>query len=132
MLMLAAGAGIGPMMSMLPDQEWAPGEAILVQREDQDDFAMMTSDIQNLVETRGLKWVKIIGHAAKSGSRWLPADENGQPQDGPAYLRELLGGDVEGYDVFLCGPPPWLKGVAADLETAGVPVDHIHAELFEF
>lgn len=132
MLMFGAGAGIGPMMSLLTDQEWAPGEAVLVQREDRESDAMMLGDIQNLVDTRGLVWKQVIGLPAPSGSRWLPVGEDGQPQDGVTVIRDLVGGDVRNVDVFLCGPPIWMRGVEADLAEAGVPADHVHAETFQF
>lgn len=132
MLMFGAGAGIGPMMSLLTDQEWAPGEAVLVQREDRESDAMMLADIQDLVDTRGLVWKQVIGLPAPSGSRWLPVGEDGQPQDGVTVIRDLVGGDVQNVDVFLCGPPIWMRGVEADLAQAGIPADHIHAETFAF
>ena len=132
MLMFGAGAGIGPMMSLLTDQEWAPGQAVLVQREDRIDDAMMVADIEQLVAQRGLVWEQVIGLPAPSGSRWLPVGDDGQPQDGVTYIRDLVGGDVENVDVFLCGPPIWMRGVEKDLDDAGVPADHIHAETFAF
>jgi len=132
MLMFGAGAGIGPMMSLLTDQEWAPGEAVLVQREDRESDAMMLADIQQLVESRGLVWHQVIGLPAPSGSRWLPVGPDGQPQDGPTLIRELVNGDVNNVDVFLCGPPIWMRGVEADLAKAGIPANHVHAESFAF
>jgi predicted ferric reductase len=132
MLMFGAGAGVGPMMSLLTDQQWAPGEAVLLQREDRESDAMMLGDIEELVNHRGLMWRQEIGLPAPSGSRWLPVGADGQPQDGVEVIRDLVGGDVLNVDVFLCGPPIWMRGVEADLAKAGVPAEHIHAETFAF
>lgn len=93
---------------------------------------MMLGDIEELVNHRGLVWRQEIGLPAPSGSRWLPVGADGQPQDGVEVIRDLVGGDVLNVDVFLCGPPIWMRGVEADLAKAGVPAEHIHAETFAF
>ena len=92
----------------------------------------MLADIEALVNERGLIWVQEIGLPAPSGSRWLPVGADGEPQDGAAMIRGLVGGEVENVDVFLCGPPIWMRGVEADLAEAGVPAEFIHAESFVF
>ena len=132
LLMFAAGAGVGPMISLLADQQWASGNATLITRENVSDDAMMLAEINHLVTERGLVWLPFIGEPAPSGSRWLPVGDDGEPQDGVALIRQWLGGDVDDVDVFLCGPPPWMVGVQADLAAAGVPDLAVHVESFQF
>ncbi len=139
MLMFAAGAGAGPMVSMLTDQEWAPGEAILVSRENVDEDAMMVEDIQTLVEERGLIWHRPTGlpnipsvPGYSGGSSWLPPSEDGTPVDGASLIRQWVEDDVENVDVFLCGPPVWMSSVQADVAKAGIPDHHVHVESFQF
>jgi len=139
MLMFAAGAGAGPMVAMLTDQEWAPGEAILVSRENVDEDAMMVEDIEPLVTERGLIWHRPTGlpnipsvEGYSGGSSWMPPNPDGTPVDGPGLIREWVEGQVEDVDVFLCGPPIWMDGVIRDLAAAGVPDHNIHVESFNF
>jgi len=39
---------------------------------------------------------------------------------------------LAGREVYVCGPPPLLDAVVADLRARGVPVNHIHFERFDF
>ncbi|MDR2723430.1 MAG: ferric reductase-like transmembrane domain-containing protein [Cellulomonadaceae bacterium] len=140
MLMFAGGAGAGPMVSLLTDQDWAPGEATLISRENAHEDTMMVEDIERLVNDRGLVWIKSIGlpnipafpDNYSGGSSWLPANEDGTPVDGVSILREWVAGEVDNVDVFLCGPPIWMDSVIADLKKAGVPDHNVHAESFVF
>jgi len=132
MLMFGAGAGVGPMMSLLADQEWAPGEAILVTRENVEEDTMMEADIQRLVNERGLVWKRLIGEPAPEGSRWLPPTPEGGSYDGAALIRQWVDGDVENVDVFLCGPPIWMTGAQVDIAKAGIPEHQVHVESFAF
>jgi hypothetical protein len=45
-----------------------------------------------------------------------------------ALFKRLL--PSSNYDFYLCGPPPMMNGLVADLETWGVPEKHIHFEAF--
>jgi predicted ferric reductase len=135
LLMFAAGAGVGPMVSILGEQEWEPGEAVLVTRDNVPEETMMIPEITALVEQRGLIWERLVGGFPSSGSRWLPPDEDGNGVDGVVVIRRWVGSSDDGAhdtDVFLCGPPPWMDAVMVDLDHAGVPRTHIHTEEFAF
>ena len=45
-------------------------------------------------------------------------------------IKDKLGA-LEGKDFFICGPPPMIKAVIADLKENRVPPDKIHTEIFE-
>ena len=47
-----------------------------------------------------------------------------------ADLIRHLAPDLEDYDVFVCGPLPWMSAVRADLATAGIRADRVHTETF--
>lgn len=140
LLMFAAGAGLGPMLSILGEQSWGPGEATLVTRDNSEEEAMMTDQIQALVDQRGLKWERLIGKSPDNGSRWHPAvDDKGTGLDGSEviqkWVNEMPGkgtDNLAGTDVFMCGPPPWMDGVKKDMAKAGIPHDQIHIEEFAF
>ncbi|MCL1899570.1 MAG: oxidoreductase, partial [Promicromonosporaceae bacterium] len=129
LLMIGAGAGVGPLMSILDEQHWEPGEATLISRENVESDVMMRTQIELMVAERGLNWDLQIGPPGQKdgGLTWLPA------QAGPAA--EVLAGlleDPQATDVYLCGPPPWMSGVTRDVVAAGVPPGQIHSESFNF
>lgn len=144
LLMFAAGAGLGPMLAILGEQQWEPGEAILVTRDNSPEEGMMLDEIQYLVNTRGLRWIRLVGHMPKHGSKWYPAANEDDPgHDGAEVIRGWLAelaaaeagshhSQVHGTDVFMCGPPPWMDSVKEDLAKAGVPDSQIHIEEFAF
>jgi predicted ferric reductase len=45
------------------------------------------------------------------------------------YINEKAGG-VAGKEIFLCGPPPMMKALRAQLKEMGVPNSKIHSEEF--
>lgn len=45
------------------------------------------------------------------------------------YVNEQSGG-VKGKEIFICGPPPMMKSMRAQLRALGVPNDKIHSEEF--
>jgi len=103
---------------------------------------MMIPEITELVENRGLIWHRLVGGIPKGGSTWLPPDENGMGPDGAALIQSWLSEDPlfdpaapEDYtntDVFVCGPPVWMKAVKADLLRAGIGEEQIHIEEFAY
>ena len=142
MLAFGAGAGVGPMVAILGEQDWAPGEAILITRDNVPEETMMIPEISELVDTRGLVWHRLVGGIPTSGSTWLPPDANGVAPDGAELIRSWIGEDplfspedAEDYtntDVFVCGPPVWMKAVKADLLRAGIAESQIHIEEFAY
>jgi predicted ferric reductase len=127
LLMLGAGAGVAPLVALLQEQAWRPGEAVLVTRDHSPQDALLTGPIDELVARRGLTWYRLDGVRAQSGPTWLPSQHAGWA--GPDILREMAG-PMKGYDVYLCGPDPWMDALRADLAAAGVRPPRIHAESF--
>ena len=132
LLMFGAGAGVGPMISILQEQQWAPGEAILFTREPVEADTMMDADIRNLVNLRGLDHRPMFGGIPRGGSTWLAPDEDGMAGDGVELILELTNNNDGDTDIYMCGPPPWMASVIRDLRKAGIPADKIHAEEFSF
>jgi len=134
LLMLGAGAGMGPVVSILMEQAWESGEATLICRDNTPADGMLKGHVARMVEERGLVLHRLVGPPNfNGGSSWLPPREDGGPVDGVDLLREWIGEEhVMTTDVFLCGPPPWMAGVLADLAALGVPARHVHEESFNF
>lgn len=127
MLLLGAGAGVAPLVALLEEQPYAPGDATLVTRDHRAEESMQTVAIDRLVRERGVRHVALHGARRRSGSTWMPgAFADGR---GDELLRRMVR-DLDDHDVFLCGPPAWMAAVRRDLRAAGVPSAQIHSEAF--
>ncbi len=127
LLMMGAGAGVTPLVSLLEEQPWGPGEAVLVTRDHHPDDALLTASADRLVTTRGLVWFRLDGPRAARGPAWLPAQY--ASSSGTAMLAHLAG-PLDHHDVYLCGPDAWMAAARADLAAAGVAGARVHAESY--
>ncbi|MDQ4214603.1 ferric reductase-like transmembrane domain-containing protein [Microbacterium sp. ASV81] len=127
LLMLGAGAGVAPLVALLQAEPYAPGEAILITRDHSAAHGLRRADIDRLAASRGLVHYTLNGRRAASGASWLPASH--AQWDGVGLLRHVAP-DLEEYDVYLCGPTPWMRSIHRDLRTAGLGPDRIHSEAF--
>ncbi|QKJ19081.1 ferredoxin reductase family protein [Microbacterium hominis] len=127
MLMLGAGAGIAPLVALLEAEPYAPGDAVLITRDHDALDAMRVGEIQRLVRERGLRHHTVNGSRGARGPSWLPATH--AEWSGPELIRHVAP-DLDLYDVFVCGPAPWMDAVRADLRSAGVAASRIHVEAF--
>jgi ferredoxin-NADP reductase len=85
------------------------------------------AELDELAERRGVRVEYLIGPRAPG--RWLPATA---PAVSDATLLRRLLRDVASYDVFLCGPAPWMTTVQASVLQAGVPAEQVHVERFDW
>jgi predicted ferric reductase len=127
LLMFGAGAGVAPLVSILEEEPYAPGEATLVTRDSIGANALRRPAIADLVARRGLRHFSLDGPRSRRGSAWIPASHAAWP--GPQLLRHLAP-DLERYDVYLCGPDPWMDALRRDLLAAGCDPRRIHSESF--
>lgn len=127
LLMIGAGAGVAPLVALLQELPFRPGEATLITRESRPEESLLTSEISSLVAQRGLTHVPIVGSRARAGSTWLSCADD--EVDGTAFLRAQVH-DLDDLDVYLCGPGPWMDSARADLDRLGLDRAHIHFENF--
>jgi predicted ferric reductase len=127
LLMLGAGAGVAPLVALLESEPYAPGEAILVTRDHTEAHTIRARQISRIVASRGLVHYSLPGKRATHGPSWLPASHGGW--GGPELITHIAP-DIDAYDVFLCGPVPWMNSLERDLRGAGVRPDRIHTEAF--
>ena len=134
LLMLAAGAGVAPLVAILEETSFEAGEAVLVTRERTADELMLRETIGRLVSERGLVHYALDGRRAAHGPAWLPAQYS--EWQGTEMLQHLApelahtGRALLNCDVYLCGPAQWVAAVRADLLRAGVHRSRIHSEFF--
>lgn len=133
LLLIGAGAGVAPLVSLLESEPYAPGDATLVTRDSAPEAALRRPAIDALVRARGVRHAPLDGPRsalsgpANAGASWLPASH--AAWRGPDVIRHLAP-DLDEYDVFVCGPPAWMDAVVRDLRTAGVTPARIHTESF--
>lgn len=127
LLMIGAGAGVAPLVALLEEERYLPGHATLITRDTTLEQGLRQQPINDLITTRGLRHVPLPGQRSSGASPWIPASH--AAWSGPDLIRDLAP-DVDSYDVFLCGPIPWMDAVARDLRAAGFTNDRIHSEAF--
>jgi ferredoxin-NADP reductase len=124
--LIGAGVGITPLRALAEGLDYAPGEAILVQRYTHDP--LFASELQALVNQRGLFVLSLPGHRRRTDS-WL-GQGIGQADDLQALLYWIP--DIADRDVYLCGPEQWTELVRQTLDAAGLPADQLHLETFKW
>ena len=124
--MLACGVGLTPLLALLWELPYAPGQAVLAYRARTGEDLAFSAELDRLVAERGLVVHHLVGPRAARPS-WLPAYAEGLAE---AEALRRLSPDVAGHDVFLCGPDGWVDAVRAATRAAGVPDAHVHHERF--
>lgn len=127
LLMAGAGAGVAPLVALLRELRYSPGEATLLVRDSSAADMLLREDIARLVERRGVRAVELLGHRSRGGCPWLAERQRGI--SGTRFLLRLAN-DWSECDAYVCGPPRWMDAVVADLGRVGVAPGRIHSERF--
>jgi ferredoxin-NADP reductase/DMSO/TMAO reductase YedYZ heme-binding membrane subunit len=123
-VLAGAGVGITPLRALAEGLEYAPGEAILLQRYTAEP--LFTRELEILAAEKGLQVVQLPGPRRTPSSVLGPA-ASGLPE--LTGLRRWIP-DLAERDVFVCGPSAWTDGVERLALAAGVPGARIHSESF--
>jgi len=124
--MLASGIGVTPLLALLWELGYAPGQALLIYRTHSADTAAFRAELGTLAARRGVRVVFLPGARANRHS-WLPGD-HAHLDDADALQRLVT--DIAQHDVYVCGPTEWMSAARAAARRAGVPADRIHHESF--
>ncbi|WP_369200409.1 2Fe-2S iron-sulfur cluster-binding protein [Streptomyces sp. PU-14G] len=117
-LLLAAGSGITPVMSILTSTlHGGSGSVTLVYANRDENSVIFRDELVTLAGEYGDRLTVI---------HWL---ESVQGLPTPAGLRALTK-PYAGRQVFLCGPGPFMESAATTLRGLGVPADRMHVERF--
>ncbi|HEY3002645.1 MAG TPA: ferredoxin reductase family protein, partial [Kribbellaceae bacterium] len=122
--LIGAGVGMAPLRALAEGLDYAPGEAVLLQRF--TDRPLYERELGVLVRERGLQVGWLPGHRRTPDS-WLPAGA-GFADDVAALTWWVP--DVGGRDVYICGPEEWTQSVRRAAQAAGVPDENLHIEYF--
>ena len=124
-LFLAAGVGITPLRALIEDTPYLPGEAQLIYRYSSADHAIFERELTELETRRGLQVTYLPGRRRDPVS-WLP---DGLQQGDSDELLALVP-DLVDRDIYVCGPPAWIRTVKKAAIGAGAKRDQIHSEDF--
>ncbi len=127
LLLVAAGIGITPMRALLEDAPYAEGETTLVYRFDTKADAIFIDEIDEIAQRRGVTLHYIVGSRRADGS-WFSMDADHRKTD-VQLLQEMIP-DIAQHDIFVCGPPRWMKMVVKTALKAGADRKQIHLEDF--
>jgi predicted ferric reductase len=123
-VLAGAGVGITPLRALVEGLEYAPGEAIILQRYTAEPLFSRELDV--LAAQKGLQVVHLPGPRRTPTSVLGPA-AHGMPE--LMALRRWIP-DIADRDVFLCGPSAWTDAFERLVLAAGVPEERIHTESF--
>jgi predicted ferric reductase len=123
-VLAGAGVGITPLRALAEGLEYAPGEAIMLQRYTAEP--LFARELEVLAAERGLHVLHLPGPRRTPTSVLGPAAQ-GMPE--LIALRRWIPDLIE-RDVFLCGPSAWTEALERLVRSAGVPADRVHTESF--
>lgn len=119
LVLVAAGSGITPIMSILKTALTSHGDrVVLLYANRSRDSVMFADTLDELLRRFPTRLTVAHWYEAESG---LPTD---------AGLRDLLDTSVDDADAYLCGPEPFMEVARRSLVTSGVPQENIHREVF--
>ncbi|MBO0812278.1 MAG: ferric reductase-like transmembrane domain-containing protein [Microlunatus sp.] len=123
-LLAGAGVGITPLRALAEGLHYRPGDVVLLQRHSGEP--LFAREFERLRAERGLRVYYLSGRRRHARSVLGPLPP------GLGELDALLGvvPDLAEYDVFLCGPDEWTRGMTQLMSAGGVPAEHVHTESF--
>lgn len=123
---IGAGVGVTPLRALAEGLDYAPGDAVLLQRF--ADRPLFERELRVLTRERGLQVLSLPGHRRAPDS-WL--GEIPGTVDDLAALTSWVP-DIAERDIYVCGPAEWAEHVRGTTVAAGLPADRFHIEAFEW
>ena len=121
---LGAGVGVTPLRALAEGMDYAPGEAVYLDRF--HDAPLFAREVDQLAWHRGLRVLRVPGRRRAPDS-WL-GEGIGTASDLTTVLYWIP--DLAERDVYVCGPAPWTDLVRQTLADAGLPGEQLHLENF--
>jgi predicted ferric reductase len=127
-VLLACGIGVTPLLSLLGELPYRPGEATLVYRARTEAEVAFRDELDWFARYRGVRLVYLLGPRADRPS-WLP----GQFADhADADALRQIEPRIAAAHVYICGPDAWTEAARAAARSAGVEAEHLRTELFSW
>lgn len=132
-LLLAAGMGVTPLRGVAEHivaeprpRNVAPPSVIMLHRISSPEDGLFAQEWRDLAARHGIDARALVGPRGASGS-WLPASA----RDPTRYLQTTVPGLLL-REIYLCGPPAWMREAHRTLRALGVRRCAIHQESFGF
>jgi predicted ferric reductase len=125
-LLLACGIGITPLLALLGELPYRPGEATLVYRARDEAGVAFRGELDWFAEHRGVRIAYLLGARADRPS-WLPGTF---ADHADAEALRQIAPDIARSHVYVCGPEAWTEAARAAARSAGVDRERLHTELF--
>ncbi len=125
-VLMACGIGVTPLLALLGELPYRPGEATLIYRARNEREVAFKRELDWYAANRGVRVVYVFGRRAKRAS-WLPQSKAGL-NDRDA-LREIAP-YVSHSHVYVCGPQEWTEAARSAALAAGVYPENVHTEQF--
>jgi ferredoxin-NADP reductase len=122
-LLIAGGIGITPLRALLDDCPAQRGAVTVLYRASSWDKVVFRQELDAFAQMRGVTIHYLIG-------RRQPGNRGANLLDSRSIRR--LVPDVEGRDVYICGPDQMIEAVRRSLLLLRVPHAQIHAERFAY
>ncbi len=126
-VLIAAGIGAPPIRALAESIAARPGDVSIIYRIRNKNDAPLAEELQEIAKRRGF-YLHILEGSRKSPTSWLPAGNDDHLDDDERLIS--LCPKVAKSDVYICGPAAFTKAVENSLDTAGTPMNQIHAEEF--
>jgi predicted ferric reductase len=126
--LLACGIGVTPLLSLLGELNYRPGEATLIYRARSEQEIAFRDELEWFARFRGVRVVYLLGPRAAHPSM-LPG-QHADHADADA-LRSMAPG-ISASQVYVCGPDAWTEAARQAAHDAGVPGHRVHTELFSW
>jgi predicted ferric reductase len=125
-VMLACGIGITPLLALLGELPYQPGQATLIYRARSEPEVAFRRELDWLAQQRGVRVAYLVGPRANRPS-WLP----GRLADlGDAEALRRIAPEIAGSHIYICGPDAWTSAARAAARSAGVDPHRLHTERF--
>lgn len=126
-VLLSGGVGLTPMVSMLHALARTERCAVFVHACESGDVHALREEVEALVASRPGLTAHVCYRFPTEADR-----ANARHQSEGILTRERLQSflPLDDYDFYLCGPPPFMRGVYAALRSLGVPKARIAYEFF--
>jgi predicted ferric reductase len=125
-VLMACGIGVTPLLSLLGELPYRPGEATLIYRARSEAELAFRDELDWFAAHRGVRVVTMLGPRGEQPS-WLPGNLAGEPDS----LRRIAPRIADSH-VYVCGPEAWTGSARDAALAAGVRADRLHTELFSW